>query len=557
MGKKIGDYILGSTLGSGAYAKVKKAVHGPTKKTYAIKIINCAKYKSKDREEWLRREVAVLRKLDHPNIMKLFDVMQQGDKMHLVLEYVNGGELLEVIAKVKRLFEDEARHYFHQLMSGVAYMHSLGIVHRDLKPENILVTDKKVLKIADFGLSNIVPQDKSSEFQLMSTIVGSPDYCAPEVVQEKNYDGFKADVYSCGTILYTMVSGSRPFEAKDEEATLQKVAAGIFIVPRHVSKDCDSLINGMMEMDPDKRMSVKKVLAHPWFTVGLDSKKLKGLQTPSQGPIDISEEEIAQAIQQVHLEKASGNVFSLIAGLQTGDVDALVGKGNDVKFLLTVHNMQQAFTRVVGLLKKMRCKVQERKTDGCTSGRLLLYSYITLVNGIMTFTTELQARPPSLVATTLRKERGDTKTFEDFSNVISAHLCDLFEEHEWEMVKGVHRQELFSPLAQTGSPFPTGSEWDVTVVSASPKTFHISTRLCKTDAANMIYDKLTALDTNPVLLRNKVSDQYRLTGFITPDPPVLLTFNVDVTSEKDCSLTFTLMTGDPKLFAELQAAVQG
>ena len=275
MGKKVGDYLLHETLGTGAYSKVKKATHCTTKKEVAVKILDARKYRPKDRNEWIKREVAVMKKLDHPHIVKLYEVLQLGDKLHLVMELVTGGELLEVIARTRKLLESEARHYFHQIMDALNYMHSIGIVHRDLKPENLLVTSGKVLKIADFGLSSFVPQNETTGFQLLSTIVGSPDYCAPEVAQELKYCGFKADVYSCGTILFTMVTGTRPFEAQDAEATLKKVKEGFFMIPRHLSKDCDSLIAGMMEMDPNKRLTVKQVMEHPWFVEGWLGSKVK------------------------------------------------------------------------------------------------------------------------------------------------------------------------------------------------------------------------------------------------------------------------------------------
>ena len=268
MGRRVGDYELFDTLGTGAFAKVKKAKHVQTGKTYAVKILDVKKYKTKEKTEWVRREIAVMKRLEHPNIVKLHQVLNVSEKLHLVLELVEGGDLLTVISKNKKLLEAEARAYFRQLISAVQYIHQMGICHRDLKPENLLVTDRNVLKVADFGLSSIVSRsEQTNEFQLLTTIVGSPDYCAPEVVMEKSYDGFKADVYSCGTILYTMVTGRRPFESRDESTTLQKVREGTFMVPRHVSKDCDSLINGLMKLNPDERLSMDAVLAHPWVNL--------------------------------------------------------------------------------------------------------------------------------------------------------------------------------------------------------------------------------------------------------------------------------------------------
>eukprot|EP01061_Rhynchopus_euleeides_P008691 TRINITY_DN1783_c0_g1_i1.p1 TRINITY_DN1783_c0_g1~~TRINITY_DN1783_c0_g1_i1.p1 ORF type:complete len:683 (+),score=213.97 TRINITY_DN1783_c0_g1_i1:80-2050(+) len=453
MGKKVGDYALHETLGTGAYSKVKRAVHGTTKREVAIKILDAKKYRPKDRNEWIKREVAVMKKLDHPHIVKLYEVLQLGDKLHLVLELVKGCELLEVIAKTRKLLESEARHYFHQMMDAVSYMHSLGIVHRDLKPENLLVTGSRVLKIADFGLSNFVPTDSSAgSFQLLTTIVGSPDYCAPEVAQEMRYDGFKADVYSCGTILYTMVTGTRPFEAKDAEATLKKVKEGFFIIPRHLSRDCDRLISGMMEMDPQARLSVKGIMSHAWFLEGWDTSKVKKPVNPNLRS-ELTFEEIEGSIQLIEMHKVSGNAFSLIAGLQEGGVDALVGKAQDVKLLLTVADttMHDVFCRIVALLKNMSCKVQERRhAPGSGPGRLRLFSYLNVCSGLLTFTTELQAVPPQLVAVTLRLERGEATPFAAMCKAITYNLCDLLRSFEWQVLST--HQAAESP-SQDPSPF--------------------------------------------------------------------------------------------------------
>ncbi|KAJ9452270.1 CBL-interacting protein kinase 21 [Diplonema papillatum] len=583
MVKKVGKYVLGNTLGEGAFSKVKKAVHMQTKEVVAIKIINSKKTDTKEKEEWIRREVAVLRKLDHPSIIKLHEVLMVGEKMHIVLEYVNGGELLEHVATVGKLSEAEGRTFFHQLFAAVVYMHSMGVVHRDLKPENLLLTTKKQLKVADFGLANIVTTQRDGCFQLMTTIVGSPDYCAPEVVQEKDYDGFKADIYSCGTILFTMVTGGRPFEAKDSEATIQKVKEGLFIVPRYLSKECDDFIHDLMHMEPDRRPSLGKIAEHRWFVPGwCDSGTAEILKAscggagPSANGAKIREAvtsaEVASAIQKVALEKATGNVFSLIAGLQSGDVDALVGKAGDAKFLLTVPDMQAAFARVLGLLRSMQCRVQKRSISDSQNkaGYLLLFSYVNLATGVLTFTTELQARPPGLIALTLRLERGDRASFEDITRVISAHLADLFENSEWATVAGrqlLDESMLLSPLKEglgsfssdPRSPGTTPVNPDAGAISPDATKFAVELPLAPEAGATRLYNMLLDLHASPVLLHSAKQHLTRVVGFIASLQQPLLTYTAHMAKGSDASstvATFVLTQGPQVVFEEFQRAVQ-
>ena len=508
----MGKYVIGSTLGQGAYSKVKKATHSETGNHVAIKIIDNKKYKSKDKEEWIRREIAVLRKLKHPNIVKLYEVLLVGDQLHMIMEYISGGELLDVISRVKKLLEDEARNYMHQIVDAIAYMHGQGVVHRDLKPENILVTRRNVIKVADFGLANIAQDDERHKFQLMSTIVGSPDYCAPEIVKEKSYNGFKADIYSCGTVLFTMVTGSRPFESESETTTLRRVKGGDYTVPRHVSQGCNTLINGMMANDPNKRFSLENVVSDPWFLINYNGSAKAMLSETKQVRDEVTPEDLGGAIERIMLDQASGNAFSVIAGLQAGDVDALVGKGSDVKYLLTVKDMHAAFTRVIDLYEKMKCKVQQRNAANTTGGRLCLFIYVPVLNDVLTFTSELQARPPHMMVIVNRLERGPTHIFENLCTVVSAHLSDLFEGHEYKLVKGFQ--------SCTAAP-PKASQYKIsnlTVPSESDPS-----RMWSCDVAaevhfvwKALFDILLSIECCPSMLQHKETNGLRIVCHASP-----------------------------------------
>eukprot|EP01063_Lacrimia_lanifica_P009771 TRINITY_DN16652_c0_g1_i1.p1 TRINITY_DN16652_c0_g1~~TRINITY_DN16652_c0_g1_i1.p1 ORF type:complete len:576 (+),score=240.90 TRINITY_DN16652_c0_g1_i1:158-1885(+) len=556
MAKKVGDYVLGNVIGTGGFSKVKKAVASGTNKVVAVKIIDANKYKTPEKEEWLRREVAVLRRLDHPNIVELIEVLQVADRIYIVLEYVDGGELLTAVSKVRRLFEDEARTYFHQLIDGVAYMHALGIVHRDLKPENLLLTKFGKLKIADFGLANIVPKT-NNHFQLLSTIVGSPDYCAPEVIQEKNYNGFKADVYSCGTILFTMITGQRPFESATPAQTISRVKEGLYMVPRHVSAECDSIIRAMMEMDPEKRYDTEQVQSDPWFTVNYHKPALPA-PTADAMKRELTEEEIRGSIQKVELQKATGNAFSLIAGLQAGSVDQLVGKANDVKLLLTVKEMEPAFARVASLLRTLKCKIQERRQQGDgNSGKLVLFAYVTLHSGVLTFTAELQARPPALVSLTFSLERGDDFSFQALCSVISANLCDLFEQHHLRLVKSSNAKAVPNATApEAADAAPAAPTLTASLISETTHTFAVTASLPCAVLVAKCYDALVQLSAWPVLLEDRSRDpaQLRIKGFITPDSG-LLTYSVMFSAADDTSKAeVKQFLGKPAVFAEFRAA---
>ncbi|CAF0998125.1 unnamed protein product, partial [Didymodactylos carnosus] len=200
---KIGHYILSETLGTGSFGKVKKAYHQLTRHTVAIKIVNRGKIKQLDVVGKIRREIQNLRLFRHPHIIKLYQVISTPTDIFMVMEYVAGGELFDYIVKKGKLTEAEARPFFQQIISGVDYCHRHMIVHRDLKPENLLLDDASHVKIADFGLSNMM-----KDGELLKTSCGSPNYAAPEVVSGELYAGPEVDIWSCGVILYALLTGT-------------------------------------------------------------------------------------------------------------------------------------------------------------------------------------------------------------------------------------------------------------------------------------------------------------------------------------------------------------
>jgi len=261
---KIGHYILGETLGNGSFGKVKKARHQLTGHTVAIKILNRNKIKSLDVVSKIRREIQNLKLFRHPHIIKLYQVINTPTDIFMVMEFVAGGELFDHIVKNGKLSENEARKFFQQIISGVAYCHRHMIVHRDLKPENLLLDTNMNVKIADFGLSNMM---KDGEF--LRTSCGSPNYAAPEVVSGELYAGPEVDIWSCGVILYALLTGTLPFDDESVQILFKKIRSGVYSTPEYLSRPVAQLIERMLTVDPVKRATIKDIREHEWFKVDL------------------------------------------------------------------------------------------------------------------------------------------------------------------------------------------------------------------------------------------------------------------------------------------------
>ncbi|CAM6041827.1 unnamed protein product [Sphagnum compactum] len=253
------NYKLGKTLGIGSFGKVKVAEHALTGHKVAIKILNRRKIRSMDMEEKVRREIKILRLFMHPHIIRLYEVIETPSDIFVVMEYVKSGELFDYIVEKGRLVEEEARRFFQQIVSGVEYCHRNMVVHRDLKPENLLLDSKCNIKIADFGLSNIM-----RDGHFLKTSCGSPNYAAPEVISGKHYAGPEVDVWSCGVILYALLCGSLPFDDENIPNLFKKIKGGIYTLPSYLSQGARDLIPRMLLVDPMKRMTIPEIRQHAW-----------------------------------------------------------------------------------------------------------------------------------------------------------------------------------------------------------------------------------------------------------------------------------------------------
>ncbi|KAI8880847.1 Pkinase-domain-containing protein [Backusella circina FSU 941] len=261
--KCIGDYIVGKTLGKGASGRVKLGVHRHTGEQVAIKIISKAHLAANPAiEKAVRREIAIMKLVHHPNVMSLIDVIDDPAScdLHLILEYVEGGELFEYLVSKGRLSEQEARHHFQQIILGLDYCHHHLICHRDLKPENLLLNSKNSIKIADFGMASLQPLGS-----MLETSCGSPHYASPEIVAGLPYNGSSCDIWSCGVILYALLTGHLPFDDENIRQLLKKVKSGKYIMPDNISRQAQDLIRRILVVDPTKRLTVEQIMAHQWF----------------------------------------------------------------------------------------------------------------------------------------------------------------------------------------------------------------------------------------------------------------------------------------------------
>jgi len=256
------QFILKEELGRGAFAIVYKGISKTTNEAVAIKIINKLTIKPKDLQ-MLSREIKIMKKLQHPNIVQLYDVFETGECLYLVMEVMAGGELFDQIIKRGHYNEDDARRVIEQILVGVEYMHNHGVVHRDLKPENLLCNaDGETLKIGDFGMSKDVAMGN------LQTSVGSPNYIAPEVLLGGQY-GSECDMWSIGVITYVLLCGFTPFYGENQKKMFEQIVKANFDFPppewSDVSAEAMDLIKQLLVANPTNRLTAKQALGHPWI----------------------------------------------------------------------------------------------------------------------------------------------------------------------------------------------------------------------------------------------------------------------------------------------------
>ena len=259
--KIIGNYLLFDQIGMGSFSKVTKAIHLITEQTVEVKILEKEKIEDEIDIERIIREIEILKTIMHPNIAQIYETYSTVHNIYLMMEYVEGGDLFDYITKNIYLSEPIACHIYRQIISVLDYLAEMGISHRDIKPENILLDEShKNIKVIDFGLSNYC---KNKELLISSC--GSPCYASPEMLSGKPYRGVTTDLWSSGVVLYSMLVGSLPFDDQEIQKLYDQIKIGKFYLPSTLSLEAIDLLKKILEVNPKKRISLKKIKEHPWF----------------------------------------------------------------------------------------------------------------------------------------------------------------------------------------------------------------------------------------------------------------------------------------------------
>ncbi|KFW65199.1 Maternal embryonic leucine zipper kinase [Pygoscelis adeliae] len=296
-------YELHETIGTGGFAKVKLAQHLLTGEKVAIKIMD--KLALGDDLPRVKIEIDAMKNLSHQHVCQLYHVIETSKKIFMVLEYCPGGELFDYIISKDRLSEEEARVFFRQIVSAIAYVHSQGYAHRDLKPENLLIDEEHNLKLIDFGLC---AKPKGGLDYHLNTCCGSPAYAAPELIQGKAYIGSEADIWSMGVLLYALLCGFLPFDDDNVMAVYRKIMRGKYSIPKWLSPSSTLLLNQMLQVDPKKRITVKHLLSHPWLMQGYSD----AVQWQSKYPLGHLDEDCVTELSVFH-KQSRESISELIA----------------------------------------------------------------------------------------------------------------------------------------------------------------------------------------------------------------------------------------------------
>lgn len=416
----LGRYEIGRTLGEGNFGKVKYARHIASGGHFAIKILDRSKILSLRIDDQIRREIGTLKLLKHPNVVRLHEVAASKTKIYMVLEFVNGGELFDKIAIKGKLSEHEGRRLFQQLIDGVSYCHDRGVYHRDLKPENVLVDRKGTIKISDFGLSAL-PQHLGSD-GLLHTTCGSPNYIAPEVLQNRGYDGSLSDLWSCGVILYVMLVGCLPFDDRNLVVLYQKIFKGDCQIPKWLSPAAQDLLKRILQPNPMKRINVAGIREHEWF------KKDYVPAVPHDDDEDVLPSpapSIKEPIDEPAQEKCSPiNAFQLIGMASSLDLSGFFEEEDaaqrKIRFTST-HPPKDLFDKIESVVMEMGFKVHRGagklkvlKNSKCSRNSRNPSSLLVC--------TEVFELGPSLYVVELRKSHGDSTLYRQLCERLSDEL---------------------------------------------------------------------------------------------------------------------------------------
>lgn len=390
-------YEVGKFLGQGTFAKVYHARNLNTGDSVAIKVIDKERILKVGMTEQIKREISIMRLLRHPNIVELHEVMATKSKIYFVMEHVKGGELFHKVSTGK-LREDVARKYFQQLVRAVDYCHSRGVCHRDLKPENLLLDEEGNLKVSDFGLSALA--DSRRQDGLLHTTCGTPAYVAPEVISRRGYDGFKADVWSCGVILFVLLAGYLPFRDSNLMELYKKIGKAEVKFPNWLAPGAKRLLKRILDPNPNTRISTEKIMKSSWFRKGLQEEKKESVD--EEAVLDAEENANANA-EKEKKRCVNLNAFEIIS-LSTGfDLSGLFEKGEEKEEMRFTSNREasEITEKLVEIGKELKMKVRSKEQGW----RVKMAAEAAVVEA------EVYEIAPSYHMVVLKKSSGDTAEY--------------------------------------------------------------------------------------------------------------------------------------------------
>lgn len=418
-------YEFGRLLGQGNFAKVYYARKIKTSQSVAVKVIDKEKVLKVGMMDQTKREISVMSLVKHPNILELYEVMASKNKIYFVMEYAKGGELFKKVSKGK-LREDMARKYFQQLISAVDFCHSRGVYHRDLKPENLLLDENGILKVSDFGLSALA--ESKHQDGLLHTSCGTPAYVAPELINRKGYDGAKADIWSCGVILYVMLAGYLPFHDSNLIAIYRKISKAEYKFPNWFSPEVTKLLSRILNPNPKARISIAKIMTNPWFRKGFNSKpiqsKVEKVLVPADVDAAFSSETKSNAFEaKKDMAKVTNlNAFDIISLSSGFDLSGLFVENDEKKEVqfTSTHTFSAITSKLEDIAQNLKLKVKKHgglmKMEGSNGGR----------KGALAIDAEIFEFTPSFHLVELRKSSGDTLEFRNmFQQDVRPALKDI------------------------------------------------------------------------------------------------------------------------------------
>ncbi|KAJ8650798.1 hypothetical protein MRB53_003821 [Persea americana] len=397
-------YELGKLLGQGAFAKVFYAKNLKTNQGCAIKVINKDKVLKVGVINQIKREIQVMRLVRHPNVVQLYEVMASRTKMYFVMEYVNGGDLFDQVNKGK-LKECVVRKCFQQLISAVDFCHSRGVFHRDLKLENLLLDEHGNLKVSDFGLSALT--ESKQQDGLLHTLCGTPAYVAPEVINKKGYDGVKADIWSCGVILFVLMAGYFPFNGSNLTAMYWKITKGEFKCPNYFPSEVCNLLLKILDPNPESRISTRKIMQNSWFNKGSTTKPTRSKELTPLDPKSIHDGKV-EFVNPTKL-----NAFDIISLSWRFDLSGLFeGKHNQKETWFASRKTALSIVlKLRDIARDLRLGVKKEKEgvltfEGSEEGK----------KGVLSIDAEISEVTSSFHLVELKKSGGDTLEYQELLN---------------------------------------------------------------------------------------------------------------------------------------------